>query len=277
MIEHVQSYLKSHDQHRLYYEAYLPQNPKAVLVVIHGLNEHSGRYQNLIDWFSEDYALYILNLRGHGKSDGIRSHVAHFDEYVGDVKNFIDLVFEKNSHKKIFLIAHSMGGQIALNYLAQNPQAPLAGFITSSANIELGWQVNPIKKFVGMKLVKYFPRLRLPREVNHKWISHDRTVVKKYLIDPLVNKTISLSLAHQILENQEAIHKLAPQIKFPALMMHAGADRICAKEGSEKFHHQLASQDKTLKIYKGYYHELFNEIGKEEVFQDMQEWIEAHL
>lgn len=269
-----ESYFKTHDRLRLYYERHEAKRPKAILAFVHGLNEHSGRYQHVVEHFTDAYTCYFFDLRGHGRSDGERAYVKNFDEFVKDVAEYLKLIRSENKTDKIFLVAHSLGGQIALNYLGQYADTELAGFITSSANIRIGWKINPIKKALCLKLSQYLPKIRLPREVDVNYISHDAEVVKAYTSDPLVNQSITLSLAKAALLNQDTILSLAPKIKLPALMMHAGDDHICACSGSEDFFKKLASKDKTLKIYPGFYHELFNEIGKEEVFRDIHAWLD---
>lgn len=276
MIKKEESYFKSFDNHRLYYESFHPKKYNGILIFVHGLNEHCGRYVNPVEHFVDEYAIFLFDHRGHGKSDGIRSYVNSFDEYVDDVNEFVKFVQKQHEGEKIFIVGHSMGGQVVLNYLAKY-QPKLAGFMTSSANIKLGWNVNPVKRFIGMVSSDFIPKLRLPNEVKPKWISTDKHVVKAYQKDPLVNKNITVKLAVEILLNQENICSLAPKIKLPGLMMHGGDDRICSRKGSEDFYKELGSSDKELKIYAGMYHEIFNEIHKEHVFEDMSDWLEDHV
>lgn len=272
-----ESYFKSHDHHRLYYHVYPAKNPKAVLLFVHGLNEHSGRYLNPIRYFSpRGYSLYLFDHRGHGKSDGLRSYVDGFGTYLKDLDEFVRLVAREEKGKKIFMVGHSMGGQVVINYVGQFKNS-VAGFLTSSANIEMAVKIPWIKKTVGLALSKFVPRFTVTNEIDPKWISRDKEVVRAYKKDPLVSQKITLKLASEIIDNQKGILKLAESIRLPGLIMHAGDDHICHPDGSKKFFRKLASTDKALKIYDGFYHELFNEIGKEKVFADMDHWLENHL
>lgn len=272
-----ESYFKAHDHHRLYYRSYPAKRPKGVLLFVHGLNEHSGRYSHPVKYFSErDYTLYLFDHRGHGKSDGLRSFVDNFDTYLKDLHHFTQMVAEAEKGKKLFMIGHSMGGQVVINYV-EKYKNPLTGFLTSSANIETAVRIPWLKKKFCLALAQFAPRLSVTNEIDPKWISRDKEVVREYKKDPLVSKKITLKLAAEIIENQKGILKLADAIRLPALIMHAGDDHICKAEGSKKFFRKLASSDKALKIYDGFYHELFNEIGKEKVFADMDHWLEKHL
>lgn len=270
------SYFQAHDHHRLYYESHHPKQARAVLIFVHGVNEHSGRYRKTVNTFKKDFTVYLYDHRGHGRSDGMRSHVENFSHYVNDLHEFVSFVAQKEVGK-IFIIGHSMGGQVVVNTVAKYPKAPIAGFITSSPNIRLKMKINPLKKFIGMKLSKYVPRLRLPNDISAKWISRDRDVVRAYENDPLVGRAITAKLAFEILKNLQTIMSLANKIKIPALMMHAGEDRICDKEGTIEFFSKLKSRDKELEIFDDMYHEIFNEIGKEKVFARMRSWLEKRV
>lgn len=258
--------------------SYPHSTPKAVLIFLHGLNEHAGRYGYPISHFTKQHSLYLYDQRGHGRSEGPRAFVNSFSDYVDDLAQFVNLVANKEPQKKIFLIAHSMGGQVALNYLGTHSNSSLTGFVTSSPNIRIAWKMNQLKKTVGVKLANYFPRLRVLNEVRPKWISRDKSWVRSFVRDPLVNKVITLNLAKEIITNQETILDLAPKIHLPTLMLHAGNDHICSPEGSRDFFERLAAKDKTLKIYDGFYHEIFNEAktDRERVFLDIEKWIESH-
>lgn len=276
-IKKSESYFKAKDQHRLYFECYKPQTSHGVVILVHGVNEHVGRYEHVVDALTRKFTVYLFDHRGHGRSDGVRSHVESFSSYSDDVHEFVNLVKSSEKSQPIFIIGHSMGGQVVLNYLYRFPQEGLAGFITSSANIRVGMKIGPIKKFFGYKLSEHFPKAKLPNDIDPKWISRDKSVVAKYKSDHLVGKTISVRLATEILDNQNEIMAFAAKIKIPALMLHGGDDRICDPKGTEEFFELLASRDKTLKIYKGMYHEIFNEIDCEEVIDDVCDWLEKRV
>lgn len=272
-----EGYFPGTDRHRLYYQAWRAAKPRAVLLFIHGLNEHSGRYQNPINYFYEkNYSIYAYDHRGHGRSDGIRSYVDRFKQFWEDLAAFHRFVIDAEKGAPLFLIGHSMGAQILLNYMA-SCSLPVNGFVTSSANIEMCLKINPIKKLLATNLSVVMPKLRVGNDIDPKWISRDLEVVRAYKQDALVPKDITLRLAAEIIANQQKIYSLAAKIRQPCYLMHGGDDRICSARGSEKFFNQLGSSDRTLTIYDDFYHEIFNEPGREEVFKDIQRWIEKRL
>lgn len=271
-------YFKTHDHHRLFYQKITPEKKsRAVLICVHGVNDHSGRYGNFIDAFSKDFTLYLFDHRGHGRSDGVRSHVEKFDEYVSDVAAFVDLVTSENKSVQIFILGHSLGGQIAVNYLARFPKSGLAGLILSSPNLRLKMKLSPLKKMLAHKLSEWTPQFKMTSDISPSWISRDPQVVKEYKKDPFVGKAVSVRLAQEVLTNLATVLDLAPKIKMPALLMHAGDDKITDQQGTVDFFERMTAKDKTLKIYPGFYHELFNDIGKEEVFEDVRTWLEKRL
>lgn len=273
-----EAYFKSHDHHRLYFQMWQAPRPRAVLIFVHGLNEHSGRYTFPINYFHRrGYKIYLFDQRGHGKSDGIRSFVENFDHYAKDLHEFVKLVAKRETKKKIFMIGHSMGGQVLINYLGQFKSDPISGFMTSSANIETALVINKIRFHLGMFLARFFPRVSLANEIDPKWISRDKEVIEAYKADPLVSQKITLRLALEIFKNQQILCDTAKLIRLPALVMHGADDKICTADGSRRFYRKLNSTDKSLKIYEDMYHEIFNEIEREQVFKDMDEWLERHL
>lgn len=269
------SYFKGHDAHRLYYEKHAVKNAKAVLIIVHGVNEHSGRYQPLINALGKKFTIYLYDHRGHGKSDGVRAHIDSFDQLIADLREFIAIV-KNEEKKKIFLVGHSMGGQVVVNYLGKYPQTPVEGFITSSANFRLSMKINPLKKFLGMQAAGVLPRMKLRNEIDPKYICTDHEVVRDYKRDPLVTKFVTTRLAAEILRNQDSIMNNAGRIKLPALVLHGADDAITDPSASEEFVDLLASRDKSLKLYPGMYHEIFNEKNNQTVFDDINAWLEKH-
>lgn len=271
-----EDFFSGKDKHRLYYQRHLHRDARAVLIFIHGLNEHSGRYQGAINYFYEkSYTVYAYDHRGHGRSDGVRSYVNRFEDLCDDLKIFHQLVLKAEKNKKIFLIGHSMGGQVLLNYVAKT-DLPMAGILTSSANIELAVKIPGIKKLLVKNLATLLPKTRTNNEIDPQWISRDVEVVRAYKRDPMIPKDITFRLAAELIHNQASIYDLPPKIHAPIFMMHGGADHICAPQGTEKFFAALPFPDRQMTIYDDFYHEIFNEFGKEEVFRDMHQWIKKH-
>lgn len=254
------------------------EQPKGALIFIHGLNEHSGRYIHVMDKFKDEFECFSFDFRGHGHSEGKRSYVNSFEELVMDLASFVDLVVQKTKSKKVFLVGHSMGGQITLNYLATKMHPQICGFMTSSPNIRIAFKLHYLERKVGQFLSTYFPSTLLPNHISPNDLTHDQKEREAYAQDRLINKTVTARLGFALVKNQEdTLMDLASRIDLPALMMHSGSDRVCAKEGTIDFFNALPNTDKTLKIYDGAFHELFNEYLKDDVFNDMKKWLHAHL
>lgn len=273
MTERPEDFFVTQDGLKIFYTHRECASSQSVLIFVHGLNEYVGRYGHVLDFFSKTHTVYFYDQRGHGFSEGSKAYVKKFSDYAEDLKIFINLVHQKEPKQKIFVIGHSMGGQVLLNYLGQEPKTPLAGAVFSSPNIKIHMKVSAVKKFIGTQLAEHTPKFRLPSEVSPQWLTHDEASVRAYKKDPMIPKYITAGLALELLHNQEHLMEVAGKISLPILMMHAGDDQISSKEATEEFFGKLASQDKQLKIYDGFYHELFNEIGKEKVFWDIEEWL----
>jgi alpha-beta hydrolase superfamily lysophospholipase len=255
----------------------LGRESRAVLVFVHGLAEHSGRYQFPVNHFvPRGFTIYAMDLRGHGHSEGRRGYAESIDHLLGDIRSFLSFVKEREPKRKVFLVGHSFGGQLVLNYGALFPDS-LSGIVVSSPNIELALKVALWKRLAAPVLSHLAPTLKLPNDISPSLISRDRRVVEAYKRDERVQRRITARLGDIVLANRLRIMDLAGRFKVPCLLMHAGDDRICAPEGTRGFFQKIPIRDKTLKIYDGFYHELFNEPGKENVFRDMEEWIEARI
>ncbi|MBI2082883.1 MAG: lysophospholipase [Deltaproteobacteria bacterium] len=263
---------------RLFFQQWLAPKPKARLLFIHGLGEHSDRYHHTAHFFvSAGYSVFHFDLRGHGKSEGQRGFAESLADLLADIDRFITK-FGANSDP-LFLIGHSFGGQLALNYVTSSYPGiqKLNGIIFSSPNIRVAIDIPLVKVQASRLLSRMIPRLSLANEIPIDFLSHDPEVVKAYNRDPLVQTKITTRLGDLILRNQEMIDSLAQKIRLPSLFLLGSEDRICSPEASKEFFKKIPVEDKTLKIYPGFYHELFNEVGKERVFNDMVQWIEKHL
>ena len=263
------------DQLNLYYQCWNSgKSGNSVLVFIHGMAEHSDRYLFPVNYFSrKGYTVYVMDLRGHGNSEGRRAYADSMSQLLEDIHCFLKMIREKEPGKKIILVGHSFGGQLVLNYGASHRNG-VAGLIVSSPNIRLKLKVPFIKLLAAPILSRALPTLSLGNELDASLISHDREVVEAYRKDPKVLHKITARLADIVLENHLKIMEYAKKIKVPSLMMHAGDDQICDPEGTREFFDKIPGRDKSLKIYNGYYHELFNEVERDKVFRDMEAWIE---
>ncbi len=262
----------------IYYQGWLPdENLKAVLLVVHGLGEHSGRYMNVVNHFVPlGYAVYGLDHIGHGKSDGEREFVERFDDFTDTLTIFYNLVAEWQDDKPIFLLGHSMGGLIVLNYLLDH-QADFNGAIISGPAVKVGEGISQATITMGKILSKLAPKMGLlALDVNT--ISKDPEVVQAYINDPLVfhGKTPA-RLAAELLSSMLRVTTEASKITLPITIVHGSEDALADPAGSQMLYDKASSKDKTLKIYDGLYHEVFNEPERDQVLKDVENWLESHI
>ena len=262
----------------LSYRGWLPQEkPKAVLLIAHGLAEHSGRYTNFADYFaSRGYAVYALDHRGHGKSEGTRIYVDRFDDYVTDLRAFHELVRKDYPADRFFLIGHSMGGTIAVAY-AIKYQQDLAGLILSGASLLPAAAAPPLLLIMAGVASALFPKAGLT-VLDASAISRDKSVVQAYENDPLVYRgKIPARTAAELARMWRELPSQMSRITLPILILHGSADRLATPQGSKLLYERVSSSDKTIKIYEGLYHEVFNEPERLNVMADVEQWLASHI
>jgi alpha-beta hydrolase superfamily lysophospholipase len=267
------------DDITFYMQGWEPQHPpKAIVCLVHGLGEHTGRYTHAGKALNEaGYALFGFDLRGHGQSGGPRGHFPSLATVLNDIHNFVNFQRQNHPPLPLFLYGHSLGGLLTLTYALQHPEG-LQGVIVTGAGLRSALQEQKAKIAMVKLLGSLIPTMIIKSELEVAGLSHDQTVVQAYISDPLVHDKVSLGLGKTGLTAIELCFARASQFKPPLLIMHGKADRITYPSGSEDFA-KLASQtnkDVTLKIWDGLYHEIHNEPQQAEVFQVMIEWLDRH-
>jgi acylglycerol lipase len=249
--------------------------PRSVVVICHGVNSHSGQYL----WVAEQLvvnglAVYALDLRGRGKSDGARFYVENIAEYVGDVAATVQLAKSREPGLPVFLLGHSAGGVVSCTYTLEH-QAELAGLICESFAFKV-----PAPNFalaIIKLLSKIAPRLRVLK-LKNKDFSRDPTVVQAMNSDPLIaNEVQPTATVAALVRADERLEKEFPLIKLPVFILHGTADKATVPSGSQFFYDTVGSKDRTLQLYDGHYHDLLNDIGKENVMADINGWIDKRL
>jgi len=276
-MKHLEGKFSGYANLSLYYQCWLPAKvPGAILLVVHGLAEHSGRYLNLVNYFvPRGYAVYGFDHRGHGRSAGRRGYVSHFTDYLNDLNTFVNIVRNKHVDTRIFLVGHSMGGTIGTAY-AVNHQHEVAGLIFSDATLKLDPGVSPLLTALAPLISILLPRMGTV-VIDASAISRDQAIVDTYINDPFVYRgRISARLGSELIKTIRKLPPQLPEIKLPTLIMHGTADRLSHPEGSQMLYEHIGSEDKTLELYEGFYHEIFNEPGHKQVFSDMETWLATH-
>ena len=277
-MEHKEGRFTGHKNLNLYYQYWLPdKSPKAILLVVNGMAEHSGRYTNLVNRFvPKGYGVYSHDHRGHGKSEGLRCYVDRFSDYVSDLKTFFDIVRGQHGDTKIFLVGHSMGGTIATAYAVEH-QRELAGLLLSGAGLKMGSTVSPALIAMAGVLSVLLPKMGAT-VLDASAISQDQAVVDAYVNDPLVYRgKIRARTGAELIRTMKELAPQIPDISLPILVMHGTADQLSNPQGSKMLYELAGSKDKMLKLYDGFCHEIFNELGREQVFADMETWLAARV
>jgi alpha-beta hydrolase superfamily lysophospholipase len=249
--------------------------PRAVVVICHGVNSHGGQYV----WVGEqlvarDLAVYALDLRGRGRSEGERFYVEDVVDYVSDVAVTIAKAKSRYPGVPVFLLGHSAGGVVSSTYVLDHPEG-LAGFICESFAFQVpapGFALAAIKGI--SHLAPRIPVLKLRNED----FTRDPKAVEALNADPLTAHEAQPAITvAALVRADERLKEEFPKMRLPLLIMHGTDDKATVCKGSQFFYETAGSGDKTLKLYEGHYHDLLNDLGKEQVLEDIRTWIEARV
>ncbi len=264
------------DGNQIFFRCWRPDGaPSALVVICHGVNSHSGQY----DWTARQlagngFAVYALDLRGRGKSSGERFFVGDVEDYVGDLATMIDLAKTREPGLPVFLLGHSAGGVVSCVYTLEH-QAEIDGLICESFAFRVPAPGVVLSVIKGLSHVA--PHLRVLRLHNEDF-SRDPEAVRVLNADPLIAGEVQpASTVAALVRADERLEKEFGRITLPVLIMHGTVDKATVPSGSEFFYQHAGSPDKTLKLYEGHYHDLFNDYGKEEVMLETMQWIRQHL
>lgn len=278
-MEHQEDTFQGRKYLKIYRQRWLPEKkkpPKAVVVLVHGLGEHSGRYAHVARALVDaGCAVYALDHRGHGRSEGPRAFVDRFAHAVDDIDQVVEFARREQRGKPLFLLGHSMGGALSLSYTLKHPEK-LRGLILSGPAVALDG-APPLMKPLSKFLSTFAPGLGM-FAVDPSVLSRDASVVADYAADPLnAHRKVPARTLGEIVKFVELLPALLPAIQMPLLVMHGGQDKLVRAAGSEMVIKQVGSPDKTLIVYDGLYHEIFNELPEDRarVLGDLTSWIVA--
>ena len=251
------------------------EKPRGVLVIVPGFNSHSGQYLWVGDQLAvSGLAVYSLDLRGRGRSDGDRFFVQEFSDYISDVSALMQLAKSREPGLPVYLLGHSAGGVIACGYTLEN-QSELAGLICESFAFQVPAPDFALAVIKGLSHIA--PHAHVLKLKNEDF-SRDPNVVQSMNNDPLIaNEVQPTQTVAAMVRGDERLKKEFPLIKLPVFIIHGTADKATKPSGSQFFYDSAGSTDKSLKLYVGNYHDLLNDIGKEEVLADITSWIHARL
>ena len=249
--------------------------PRAVVVVVPGFNSHSGYYLWVAEQFvANGLAVYALDLRGRGKSDGERFYVEKFEDYVNDVATFVTIAKSQDPGLPVFLLGHSAGGVVSCLYTLEH-QAEIAGLICESFAHEVPAPDFALAVLKGLSHVA--PHAHVLK-LNNEDFSRDPRVVESMNSDPLIAHEVQpTQTVAEMVRADERLKKEFGLITLPVLILHGTFDKAAKPSGSQHFYDMAGSTDKTLKLYEGHFHDLLNDIDKEVVLADIQHWIDERI
>lgn len=279
-LEEVNDTLIARDGLKLFYWQYKPAAERARLVIAHGVGEHSGRYRNVVDTLTpHGFGVWGIDHRGHGRSEGSRGHIMSFSDYVEDLRVFIELVrADMADGQKLFLLGHSMGGLVAI-HCALHYGAMIDGLIVSSPSLGMKISIPWLTKQLGLFMSRIYPRMTLGNGLDPAKLSHDPHVIKVYMEDILVHDRVSARWFTEFITAMNNSHDQASTLAVPILMQVAGDDYLVNALSSEAFFRALDVKDKTIHVYDGLYHEVYNEKVPDRftVLSDLKDWLEGHI
>lgn len=263
-------FVSSFDQTSLYAKKDIPLEPKAVVLIVHGLCEHQGRYDYLSVKLNESgYSVYRFDHRGHGQSEGKKVFYNDFNELIDDVNVLVELAKNENPSLPLFILGHSMGGFAVANFGIKYP-GKVDGIIMSGAltrnNIGLASELPR-----NLPVDTYFPN-----ELGGG-VCSDPAVVEAYANDPYVEKQISAGLFYEVFKGVEWCKENSFKFIEPVILLHGCNDGLVSEKDSRDFFGDISSTDKCLKIYPHLFHEIFNEPVKDEVIVDTINWLNKRV
>lgn len=266
----------------LYAQRWLPDgdSPRAQIAVVHGLGEHSGRYADFAAWFApHGYVVHAFDHRGHGRSPGQRGHINAWQEFRSDLQAFLQEVRVAYPQLPLFLVGHSMGGLIVLDYtLHRGGEMDLEGVVSSGPPLAWSESLSPLLIFAGNLLSPLLPGMKMKSGLDPQGLSTDEEVVRAYCADPLVHDATTPRFGSELDRTMKRTMEAAGRWPedLPLLIVHGGDDPICPPEASARFFERVSGRFKTRLEYPGLKHEVFNETGREQVLADVHTWFERH-
>jgi len=250
--------------------------PKAIICLVHGLGEHSGRYKNAGEAFTKaGYALMGYDQRGHGRTDGPRGHTPAYDNLMDDIEDLLMQAAQRYEGLPRFLYGHSMGGNEVLNYVIRR-KPDLSGIIVTGPFLRLAFEPPAFQVLLGRIMNNIAPGFTQASGLETAAISRDQKIVDAYVNDPLVHDKISARLFVSVYDSGKWALDHASEFSLPLLIMHGSGDRITSADASREFA-QRGGKNVTLHIWDEWYHEIHNEVEQAEVFKMMTIWMDARL
>ena len=270
-------YIRSESGHSIFYSRWRPSGPaRGIVLILHGLGEHGGRYRHLVAALLQaGYIVYAHDHQGFGRSGGARAYVNGFQDYLSDITQVVSMARQRDPGLTCCLYGHSMGGLLGLLYLMEAPGAADLAVISSpslqSHNLSL---INRVLKQILVMLHRVQPTLTFHQRGSLDVLSRDWEEVERAMNDSLGVSHRSARWVVEFFESMQEARERAAEISLPILMMQGLADAVVMPAATQAFFARVASADKTLRLYDGYYHELHNDLGRERPISAVLDWLD---
>lgn len=265
-------YFLSKDGHRLHYYYWSGESPTHLLCIVHGLGDHGMRYRHVGEYLSgHGIAVFAMDLRGHGQSEGKKGHTPSYDLLLSDIEELLKTARAEHTDLPMYLMGHSMGGNIVANYLIEMSTNELAGFILSAPWFRLAFEPPAWRVKAARILTGILPSLTQPNQLNTSHLSRDPAVVKAYEEDPLVHDRLSAGLFAKVMEAAQNVLKRVSEIELPGLIYHGDQDQIISFKATQEFAEKCPNAE--WHALDGVYHEPHNDLGKEQLLELILNWL----
>jgi acylglycerol lipase len=263
----------------IFAQAWEPEvlQPKAVVCHVHEIGEHSSRYAHVAEAFGKSgFVFFTSDLRGHGRSEGLRGHIDSSEDFMGDIVILLEQARGRYPGLPVFLYGQSLGGVLVLYYsLTRKPN--MKGVIATSTALRTALEKQKLKLLAVNALGSLMPRMLIPSGLDTRWLSRDPAVAQAYRADPLVHDQASLGFGKAMLGVVSRTLSRAAEFHLPLLLLHGKRDEIAFPSGSMDFAASLNEERCTLVLWEDGYHELHNDLEKDEVLKTMTLWMDARL
>ena len=250
--------------------------PRGAIALVHGLGEHSGRYERLAARFTDaGYAVWAIDLRGHGQSPGQQGDI-RFAPALEDIDALVARAGASGAGVPVFLYGHSLGALLSVLWLLERPAAPVAGAVVSAIGLHSALREQPVKVRLARTLGRWTPRVRVKSGIDPATLSRDPEVVEAYRRDKLVHGFASLGFGLDALEAIDTVVAGAPALTVPMLVIHGGLDALAYASGGHELA-ALAPELSTLRVYEGLFHEIHHEPEQAQVFADVLAWLDERI
>ncbi|MGH7509800.1 MAG: lysophospholipase [Gemmatimonadales bacterium] len=277
-VEHREGSFFGYGQISLFYQAWVSTaaTPRAMLVNLHGLGDHSGLYPALTEYFpARGIPVYAFDMRGNGRSPGQRAYLSGWHEYRGDLHAFLARVREWEPDLPLFVLGNSLGGLVVLEYALHYPEGMDGVIAAAPALGDVG--VPPLLMALGRVMSRIWPRFSLEVGMDLSGLARDPNVVEALVTDPLFHRRGTARLATEVTSAIARVQSQAAGLSVPLLILHGSEDRMVPPGGSRRFFSRLRLADRQFLEYPGAYHALFADLDYEKVLGDLERWMEGHL